>query len=608
MVNLSTWGMALRLLDAHERGEALKLLLVAAFSALMEMTMVGSVLPFLTILMDPASIATNPRLDAIYRFFEFETEYAFVVAAGILSLFCILIASGSVVLRTSMTIRFSLARQHSFSVKLLRVLLSQKYPFFLDRNSGELSKIVLDETIHLVNGFILPALKLVTASMTILALVILLFWVDSLVAVAAFGLFGGAYALIYLANTALLGRLGEKRVTANTDRYKVVNEAFGGIKDIKILGREKFYVDRYTSPSSAMAESTASMRLLSEIPGHVIRALVFVSVIVLCLLLIDRGSFSDGQLITTLVPTLAVFALAGQRLLPALTQAYNAITAIRFGSPAVKVVHDALLLGTGRLAEESGESEPFRMKRELTLKNVSFTYPASRLPSLSDIDLTIHRGERIGLVGGTGAGKTTLADIALGLIRPSVGEVLVDGAALAPQDMRSWRRLVGYVQQDIFLADTSVWQNIALGVPHAEIDMAHVRHCALLAKIDHFVRNELPEGFDTNVGERGVRLSGGQRQRVGIARALYHNADIIVFDEATSALDNLTERDVIESIESLPGEKTIIVIAHRLSTVRHCDRIVVLEGGRVVGCGAWESLAENNAAFRQLVQKSEVVQ
>jgi ABC-type multidrug transport system fused ATPase/permease subunit len=215
-------------------------------------------------------------------------------------------------------------------------------------------------------------------------------------------------------------------------------------------------------------------------------------------------------------------------------------------------------------------------------------------------------GEKIGIVGSTGAGKTTLADIILGLLRPQSGQLLVDGKLVTDKNLRSWQQSVGYVPQNIFLTDASISQNIALGVPIEEIDTARVRRSAEVAQLDGFIRQELPEGYETGVGERGVRLSGGQRQRIGIARALYHRADLIVFDEATSALDNLTERDVMSAINALPGEKIIVIIAHRLSTVKICDRIVVLDKGRIVGLGTWKELMKTNLIFQKIAQVGEL--
>ena len=234
------------------------------------------------------------------------------------------------------------------------------------------------------------------------------------------------------------------------------------------------------------------------------------------------------------------------------------------------------------------------------MENVAYHYPKAAKTSLQVAELSIRVGERIGIVGGTGAGKTTIADLMLGLLAPSEGRILVDGIAVDDSNRRRWQQSVAYVPQEIFLVDATIYENIAFGVKAGQIDRARAEEAARLAQLDEFVRRDLPQGYETKIGERGVRLSGGQRQRIGIARALYHDADLIIFDEATSALDNLTEREVLAAIEATPGDKTMVMIAHRLSTVRRCDRIIVLDRGQIVGVGPWAELIEHNSAFREL--------
>ena len=288
--------------------------------------------------------------------------------------------------------------------------------------------------------------------------------------------------------------------------------------------------------------------------------------------------------------------------MPDLQKVYLSATQLRYGAAAVEKVHDSLFSG-----ENSGEL-PRKMPKRLgltsgfSLEAVCYRYPKAKVGGLCEITLAVKAGEKIGIVGSTGAGKTTLADIILGLLRPNSGMLCVDGELITDKNMRSWQQSVGYVPQNIFLTDASISQNIALGVLANEVDVDRVHRSAEIAQLDGFICRELSEGYDTEIGERGVRLSGGQRQRIGIARALYHRADLIVFDEATSALDNLTERDVMSAINGLPGEKTVLIIAHRLSTVKVCDRIIVLDKGRIVGLGSWDELIAQNAKFQELTE------
>jgi ABC-type multidrug transport system fused ATPase/permease subunit len=288
---------------------------------------------------------------------------------------------------------------------------------------------------------------------------------------------------------------------------------------------------------------------------------------------------------------------------PEFGRIYNSLTRMKFGASVVDAIHEEFQKDRSvRLTADAAEPERLGLRDELCLDAVSYRYPNATEQNLTDISLTIRAGERIGIVGSTGAGKTTLADIALGLLQPTGGHVRADGVEITGENLRAWQAGVAYVPQDIFLLDASIFENIAFGVPREQIDEDRVQEIARIAQLDGFVRSDLPQGYETTVGERGVRLSGGQRQRIGIARALYHNADLIVFDEATSALDNVTEREVMSAVDALPGDKTVLMIAHRLSTVKACDRIIVMDKGRIVGNGPWSELMAHNAAFRRIAE------
>jgi ABC-type multidrug transport system fused ATPase/permease subunit len=316
--------------------------------------------------------------------------------------------------------------------------------------------------------------------------------------------------------------------------------------------------------------------------------------------MMDADGLASGAALGGILPVLGLFAFGGQRLMPELTKLYRSLSTLQAGAGAVDIIHDDLIVraGTGMLPRTIPIG--LGLRDRLVLQDICYHYPGATHAGVRDVSLAVRAGEKIGIVGGTGAGKTTLADLILGLLSPTEGSLIVDDRTVTESNIRAWQQSVGYVPQDIFLTDASVTENIALGVPSSEIDQTRVEDAARIAQLDGFIRNELPDGYATAIGERGVRLSGGQRQRIGIARALYHDADLIVFDEATSALDNLTEREVMAAIDALPDEKTVVMIAHRLSTVRRCDRIVVMEQGCVVGCDSWVSLMENNAAFQRI--------
>lgn len=605
MIDLSTWKKAWALLDAREKRNAWLVLGIIIIGALVSAVMVGSVMPFLAVLADPSLIETTPVLAWAYDALGFTSTYGFLVGLGLASFTVIVLSSLIQIARTWAVTHFAMMRVHSISHRLLATYLAQPYAFFLNRHSGEMGPRVLAESGQVVGQFLRPAAEFVAACMTTIAIVGLLLWVQPVVAAVAFAVLGGIYGAIYLGTRRILRRLGKARVAANTARFRLANESLAGIKDIKLLGREKAYLDRYTEPSILMAQTQVKVLVFSSVPQFALQAVALGGIILLCLVLIDPAGVASGAALGGLLPVLGVFAFAGQRLMPELSKLYQSLAQIQAGSASVEAVHEDIVLrrSGARLTKEAVNG--LGLRQSLRLEGVCYTYPNSEQSGVRDVSLTIRAGEKIGIVGSTGAGKTTLADVILGLLEPDHGKLVVDENDVTPENLRSWMKSVGYVPQDIFLTDAPVAENIALGMPPGEIDFERIRKAAQIARIDRFVEEELAEGYQTYVGERGVRFSGGQRQRIGIARAMYHEADLIVFDEATSALDNLTEAEVMDAIDALPGDKTVIMIAHRLSTVKHCDRIIVLDNGQVVGCDGWAALMSGNAAFQRIASLSD---
>lgn len=602
MNEMSTWKRAWALLDARERRNGLNVLGVVIVSALSSALMVGSIVPFLTVLSDPGRIRSVPALAWAYDTFGFTSDYAFLVGLGWASLAVIVATSLMQIAKTWAVARFAMMRMHSISHRLLAAYLRQPYEFFLNSHSGETGTRILSESQTVVMQFLRPAAEVIASALTIFAILGLLLWVEPVVTLIAFGFLGGIYGGIYSLSRRFLKRMGQERVKANSARFRIANEALGGIKDIKLLGREASYTERYAKPSQKMARTLVSVQVVTQVPQFVLQSVAFGGMILLCLALMDRDGLGSGAGLGAILPLLGMFAFAGQRLMPELSRLYQSFSKLQAGAAAVDIIYEDLVekAGSGMLPKTLPAG--LGLKRQLTFNSVSYHYPNTNDVGLKDISLEIAAGEKIGVVGSTGAGKTTLADVALGLLAPTSGLLVVDGTPITEENVRSWQQSVGYVPQDIFLTDASVSDNIALGVPPKEIDDTRVKKAARVARIDHFIQSELPEKYATTIGERGVRLSGGQRQRIGIARALYHDADLIVFDEATSALDNLTEAEVMSAIDELPGHKTVLIIAHRLSTVEKCDRIAVLDKGVVVGFDQWEALMRDNAAFRRIAR------
>lgn len=605
MIDLITWKKAWALLDARERRNAWIVLGIVILGALSSALMVGSVLPFLSVLADPERIERVAALAWAYETFGFTSDYGFLIGLGLASLGVIVLTNLMQIVKTWAVTRFAMMRVHSISHRLMAAYMRQPYEFFLNRHSGEMGTRILAETSQVVNQFFKPAAELVAAVLTTVAIVSLLLWVEPVVAFVAFAVLGGIYGGIYALSRRALNQLGRARVATNSARFRIANEALGGVKDIKLLGREGSYVARYAVPSQRMARTLVAVQVISQVPQFALQAVAFGGIILLCLLLMDADGLASGKALGGILPILGLFAFAGQRLMPELSKLYGSLATLQAGAAAVDAIHEDMIGRAGGGVLPRSIPVGLGLRDRLELEDISYHYPDAAHAGVRDVALEIRAGEKIGIVGGTGAGKTTLADLILGLLVPKQGRLIADGTPVTESNLRAWQQSVGYVPQDIFLTDASVTENIALGVPPDEIDQARVEEAARIARLDQFLRNELPDGYATAIGERGVRLSGGQRQRIGIARALYHDADLIVFDEATSALDNLTEREVMAAVDALPEEKTVVMISHRLSTVQRCDRIVVMEQGCVVGCDTWEALMADNPAFQRIARTHE---
>ncbi|WP_347100785.1 ABC transporter ATP-binding protein [Sagittula stellata] len=606
MIDPQTMRKGWALLAPHEKRSARVALAISVISALAAAVMVASILPFLSILSNPDRIHESRTLRWIYDTFGFSSDYNFLIAVGLASLGIIVVSNGIQVLRVYVITRFSQMRTHSISQRLLRAYLRQPYEFFIDHHSGELGTKILAETQQVVSLFFKPAAELISSALTALAIIGLLLAVNPVIALTTFGVTALVYVLTLMITQRLVRKLGGTRLKANRQRYRLANEVLGGVKDIKLLGREAIYLERYSVMSRKLAETQSAASILGQTPQYVLQALAFGGVILLCLALMDPEGLASGSTLGGLLPTLGLFALAAQRLIPELSRLYASMTQLSFGRAAIDAVHEDLVqLATDRRLK-SGAAAPLGLRESLRLEAVEYRYPGAEKAGLHDMTLTINAGERIGIVGSTGAGKTTLADVILGLLYPTGGRILTDGTEIDAENRHRWYGTVGYVPQDIFLVDASISENIALGVPADKIDHDKVREAARIAQVDHFVSNYLDHGYATIIGERGVRLSGGQRQRMGIARALYHDADLIVLDEATSALDSLTEAEVMRAIDALPGDKTVIMIAHRLSTLNGCDRIIVLEQGRLCGFDTWSRLIDTNSIFQKIAKVANV--
>lgn len=583
------------LLDRREQRQALLLLGVMLVMGVVEMVGVASILPLIAVLADPGIVKANPYFRAVYEYLSLPDINAFLIFLSA-SMFAVVVGRIAFAALTQYAlVRYAHMRAHALSVRLLGIYLRRPYAWYLNRHSADLGKTVLSEVDQVIKGSLIPALQLASHLIVAASIITLIVLVDPIVALTASTAVASAYGIVYAGISRFLFHIGQERVQSNRQRYQIAQEVLGGVKEVKVGGLERGYLRRFERASLRLARRTATSQVVRELPRHALEALAAGGMLIVIIVLLLRA---DGKLAAAL-PGIALYAFAALRLLPVLQSIFRELVSLRFGQPALDALHNDLTEKVD--GPDIGDSgPPIRLAHAISLDGVSFTYPNADRPALSGVTLTIPAHAVVGVVGSTGAGKSTLIDIVLGLLTPQDGTLKVDGVVIGPHNVRAWQRSVGYVPQQIFLADESVAANIAFGLPPNQIDEKAVERAARMANLHDFIVEELPQGYDTRVGERGVRLSGGQRQRIGIARALYHDPDVLVLDEATSALDNLTERTVMDAVRDLSSRKTIIMIAHRLTTVKECDTIFFLERGKIQAVGPYDELLGSTAQFKKL--------
>ena len=596
---LTTIRQLLALLDRHDRLRLVLLVLVLILVALAETVGIASIMPFMAVVTNPEVVRGHRWLSAAYEGFGFRSDRAFLLFLGLVVLALLVMSNIVKAAGTFLTLRYNNRLNYTLSQRLLASYIARPYQFFLKRNTAELGANIISEVTKVITGVLTPATTIASSVLVCLAIIALLVLVDPVVALAIAGVLAVAYGTILLTARRKLGEIGKQQVQANRGRHRVAGEAMAGIKDLKVLGREVTLLKRFSTHADRHARNNVTAGLIAQLPRYALETIAFGGILVVVMYLVNRGERA-----TDIAPLLALYAFAGYRLMPALQQLFASVTTLRFNADSLDVLYHDLggdletdFDAMERL-EQSLHVPTLPFTSELRLRRVSFRYENAVAPALRDLDIVISPLTAVGLVGPTGSGKTTAVDIILGLLSPTEGQFLVDGVGITPQNLASWQKNLGYVPQYIYIADDTIARNIAFGIPETEIDMDAVRRAAHIANIAEFIESELPDGYHTPVGERGLRLSGGQRQRIGIARALYRDPNVLVMDEATSALDGITEDSVMEALHSLSRKKTIIVIAHRLTTVRECDVIYLLQRGKIVTQGSYPDLMRKSAWFR----------
>ena len=588
----------LEMLSGSERREMYWLFIAMILLACIEVASIGSIMPFVTVVANPDVIMSNKWLAWFYSVLHFKSDSAFLLTLGGIVLFVLVVSNLSTALITWWIFRFSWMRNHSLARRLFAKYLYEPYVFFLNRNTAELEKNILDEVQLIIVGILTPLLMIVKNGVVILFIFLFLVAMEPTLAIIVSIILGGAYCTLFLVSGKMLSRIGWERAEANKKRFRFASEALSGIKVLRVLGREKFFLDQFSIHSYRVSYNFAKKAIVAQLPKYAFEIIAFGGVLIIILYFL-----ATQKDLEQVIPILSLYAFAGYRLMPAMQTVFTKAANIRYALPALDILHDDISsspdLG-GRVTVDKGGGISCLQDQGIRLDDVCFAYPGQETPVLSNFNLYIPVKTTVGFAGPTGSGKTTIIDMILGLLTPQHGNLFVDSTMICESNVKMWQRKIGYVPQDIFLTDESVAKNIALGVPEEEIDPKTVIRVAKIANLHDFVTTELPESYDTIVGERGIRLSGGQRQRIGVARALYHDPEVLILDEATSALDGLTENAIMQAIDNLSNKKTILMIAHRLTTLQKCDDIFVLDKGEIVAHGDYHELWKTSKYFQDI--------
>ena len=586
----------LSLLTLRERKHAFLLMVMVLIMALLDTIGVASILPFMSVISNPSLIETNFILNTMFQassIFGIKNNQEFLFALGFGVFITLVVSIAFKALTTYAQVRFIEMRNYNISKRLITGYLHQPYNWFLNRHSADLGKTILSEVNQVVRTSIKALIDLIAKSMvTILLIVLLIIANPKLALIVGFTIIG-AYGLFFYFIRNYLNQIGVIRLKNNEFRFLAISEAFGAAKEVKVGGLEQAYIKRYTDPAKIFALKNAAASVITTLPRFFFEIIAFGGIILMILYIMKQtGNFSDA------LPIISLYVFAGYRLMPAIQQIYTSFTSLALGGPSLDKLHEDIKNLKPLNVNLNQDILPFN--KNITLKNIYYSYPNASRTALKDISLSIPAKSSVGLVGTTGSGKTTTVDIILGLLESQKGALEVDGKIITTQNSRSWQRSIGYVPQHIYLSDDTVENNIAFGVDHKDVDQKAVEKASKIANLHEFISDELPNQYQTTIGERGVRLSGGQRQRIGIARALYHNPQVLILDEATSALDNQTEKAIMDAVNNLSKGKdiTIIIIAHRLSTVKKCDQIFLLEKGQLKNQGTFEELIKVNENFR----------
>lgn len=552
------------------------LLIMVVIGSFLELMGVTIFMPFIEVIMDPSTIEETPLLKMMYDWMKYESVETFLAFLAFIIIIVYVVKNVFLWIQQDLIVRFSYNTQRKLSTKLLSSYLRQPYTFHLNKNIAELQRSLQEDT-NMFTQMLMHLLQLIAEIVVCIALGFYLFVVSQSITIVVLGLLVVCVGAFTYATKRFSKTLGKESQIYKAKLYQWVNQSLGGVKEVKVLNREKFFVDSYSKYYKLFIRGARINRVLSMTPKYIVETVCMSGLLIAVIIKVMFGQKDMVEFI----PQLAVFAIAAFRLLPSVGRINEHVNNILYASPSVELIyHDLKEIEDYEEVVGEEEGKEWEFEDAIYAKKINYTYPGADAPVLENAECIIPKGKTVALVGSSGAGKTTMADVILGLLAPQMGKIKIDGMNIY-KNLSLWHKHLGYIPQVIYLSDDTIRNNVAFGIKEEEIDDEAIVSALKRAQLWDFI-DDLPEGLDTFVGDRGVRLSGGQRQRIGIARALYHDPEILVLDEATSALDSETETAVMEAIESLQGMKTMIIIAHRLTTIKNADIIYEISDGKAV--------------------------
>jgi ABC-type branched-subunit amino acid transport system ATPase component len=576
----------------------LTLILITAF---FDALGVASILPFIHIIINQNSIETNQIISIFYQklgVLGIDTPKKFIFFFGAASFILLMTSLILRVITNYFQIRFASLMEYEISKKIIQNYFNQPYIWFLDKNSADLLRNIIIEVNLITSGTLVPLINILTQGTVIVFLLILIISIQPILALTVGVILSLIYIFIFLFFKKIIDRVGYERLNSNKSRMKELTEAFGAFKEIKFTGLEKFYTKNFLKFQKTYVHNQSLFELISFLPRYIIEGVAFGGMIILVLILI-----STNNQLEKFIPIISFYAFAFYRLIPSSQQLYTSFSQIRYLATGRNSIYEELK-NLKYFERVNDAVEPISLTKSIELTHVNFSYDNIKKTTLKNISCTFPAFFKIGILGATGSGKTTLVDIILGLLDIKQGTLKVDEKLIDQNNKIAWQKSIGYVPQQVYLSDANIRENIAFGIDPKNIDQHSIEECAKMANLHDFIINELPQGYDTFVGERGARISGGQKQRIGIARALYRNPQLIILDEATNSLDNETERSIINAIDNLKYKITIVIISHRLSTIKNCDLIYFLEDGEIKAHGNYQDLMQSCASFKKMLQSN----